>query len=157
MKRHLAEVADAVEVVCKEQKGRTLRQMVTALVTAFHEAKMKNGKTSVALYSVSSDVDGAKIARQMASRFHKAIVRMLASASQPLTADPQIVASMLEGMMVGVSRGMLESGAPEKELDAFRRELILVACAYIDACSARAPLQDEGRAAKAEKLAAVPQ
>lgn len=131
--------------------------MVTALVTAFHEAKMKNGKTSVALYSVSSDVDGAKIARQMASRFHKAIVRMLASACEPLTTDPQIVASMLEGMMVGVSRGMRESGAPEKELEAFRRELILVACAYIDACSSRVPVQGEGTAAKAERLAAVPQ
>jgi hypothetical protein len=56
-------------------------------------------------------------------------------------------------MMVGVSRGMLESSAPEKELDAFRRELILVACAYIDACSARVPVQGEGTTAEAEKLA----
>ena len=35
LKRHLAEVTEAVEVVCKEQKGRTLRQMATALITAF--------------------------------------------------------------------------------------------------------------------------
>src|SRR5437868_10323213 len=65
LKRHLAEVADAVELVCMEQKERTLRQMVTALITAFLEAKMRDAKTSVALYSVSSDVDGAKIVQQM--------------------------------------------------------------------------------------------
>jgi AcrR family transcriptional regulator len=155
LKRHLGEVADAVELVCKEQKGKTLRQMVTALVSAFLQAKMKDGKTSVALYSVSSDVDGVTIAHQMASRFHKAVVRMLASACEPLTTDPQIVASMLEGMMVGVSRRMLESGAPEKQLDAFCRELIFVACAYIDACSARVPIHGEGTTVEAEKLVGV--
>jgi AcrR family transcriptional regulator len=137
LRRHLAEVTDAVELVCKEQKGRTLRQMVTALITAFLQAKMRDGKASVALYSVSSDVDGAKIAQQMGTRFNKAIVRMLTTTSEPLTTDPQLVASMLQGAMVGVSRRMLESGAPEQELDTLRRELIFVACAYLDACSAR--------------------
>lgn len=137
LRRHLAEVADAVELVCKEQKGRTLRQMVTALITAFLQAKMRDAKASVALYSVSADVDGAKIGQQMGIRFNKAIVRMLTTASEPLTTDPQLVASMLQAAMVGVSRRMLESGAPEKELDTLRRELIFVACAYLDACSVR--------------------
>jgi AcrR family transcriptional regulator len=139
LKRHLGEVGDAVELICKEQKGKTLRQMVTALVTAFLQAKMKDGKASVALYSVSSDVDGAKIAREMAARFRKAVVRMLASANEPLKTDPEIVASMLEGMMVGVSRRMLESDAPEKQFEAIRPELIFAACAYVEACSAPAP------------------
>ena len=143
LKRHLDEVGEAVELVSKEQAGKTLRQTVTALVTAFLEAKMRNPRTSVALYSVSSDVDGVKIAQQMATRFHKAIVRMLATAREPLTTDSEIVASMLEGMMVGVSRRMLESGAPEKQLEAFRRELIFVACAYIDACAARVAAKSE--------------
>jgi AcrR family transcriptional regulator len=141
LKRHLGEVTDAIELVCKEQRGRTLRQMVTALITAFLRAKMRDAKASVALYSVSSDVDGAKIAQQMGIRSNKAIVRMLASAFEPLTTDPQLVASMLQGAMVGVSRRMLESDAPEKQLDILRRELIFVACAYLDACSARLSVQ----------------
>ena len=136
LKRHLSEVTDAVELVCKEQEGRTLRQMATALITAFLQAKMRNAKTSVALYSVSSDVDGAKIAQQMGIRSNKAIVQMLTTASEPLTTDPQLVSSMLQGVMVGVSRRMLESGAPEEQLDTLRRELIFVACAYLDARSA---------------------
>jgi len=73
--------------------------MATALVNGFLEAKMKNAKTSVALYSVSSDVDGAKIVQQMGVRISKAIVGMLATASEPLTKDPHLIASMLQGAM----------------------------------------------------------
>ncbi len=137
LKRHLAEVTDAVELVCKEQKGRTLQQMVTALITAFLNAKMKEPRTSVALYSVSSDVDGARIVQQMGVRSNKAIVQMLATAREPLTTEPQLVASMLQGTMTGVSRRMLESGTPEKHFDALRQELITLACAYVGASSAR--------------------
>ena len=137
LKRHLTEVGDAVELACKEQKGRTLREMATALITAFLQAKMRNAKTSVALYSVSSDVDAAKIVQQMGTRFNKAIVQMLATSCDPLTTDPLLVASMLQGTMVGVSRRLLESEAPEKQFEVLRDELIFVACAYLDACSAR--------------------
>jgi AcrR family transcriptional regulator len=137
LKRHMDEITEAIELVCEEQSRRTLREMVTALLTAFLEAKMRDVKISVALYSVSSDVDGAKIVRQMSVRSNRAIVRMLATASEPLMADPQLVASMLQGAMAGVSRRMLESGAAEKEYDSLRGELIFLACAYVDARSAR--------------------
>jgi AcrR family transcriptional regulator len=139
--RHLAGVTNAVELVCKEQRGRTLRQMVTALITAFLEAKMRDAKTSVALYAVSSDLDAARIVQQIGTRSNKAILRMLESASDPLTTDAQLVASMLQGAMVGVSRRMLESGAAEKQLDGLGRELIFMACAYVDACAARASVE----------------
>jgi AcrR family transcriptional regulator len=140
LKRHLDEVAETVERVCREQRANTLSQMATALISAFLAAKMRDAKTSVALYSVSSDVDGVKMARQMAIRSHKAIAGMLATASQPLAKDPQLVASMLADAMAGVSRRLLESGAPEKHFEALRRELIFFACAYLDACSARPPV-----------------
>jgi AcrR family transcriptional regulator len=144
LKRHLAEVSDAVELVCKEQEGRSLRQMVTALITAFLQAKMRDAKTSVALYSVSSDVDGVKIVQQMGTRFNRAVVGMLEAASEPLASDPQLVASMLQWMMVGVSRKILESSSPQRELDTLRSELIFVACAYLDACSARPSVHAAG-------------
>jgi AcrR family transcriptional regulator len=139
LKRHLDEVTNAVELVCEEQQGRTLREMVTALISAFLEAKIRDAKTSFALYSVSSDVDGARIAQQMGVRSNKAIVRMLETASEPLTTDPQLVASMLQAAMFGVSRRMLESDAAEKQFDSLRGELIFLACSYVDACSVRQP------------------
>ena len=144
LKRHLSEVAEAVEVVCKEQEGETLRQMATALITAFLQAKMKDAKTSVALYAVSSDLDAAKIVQQMGIRLNKAIVRMLESSSEALTTDLQLVAFMLQGAMVGISRRMLESGALDEHGDTLCRELIAMACAYLNACSVRLPVQLAG-------------
>jgi AcrR family transcriptional regulator len=133
VKRHLGEISEAVERACREQKGNTLSQMATALINAFFAAKMKNPKTSVALYFVASDVDGTKIVQQMGVRTNKAIVEMLATAREPLLKDPQLVASILQGAMAGVSRRLLESDAPEKQFDALRQELILFACAYLQA------------------------
>jgi AcrR family transcriptional regulator len=141
LKLHLNDVAEAVERVCREEKGNTLQRMATALINAFLKAKMRDAKTSVALYSVSSDVDGAKIAQQVGVRLNKAIVGMLTAACEPLTKDPQLVASMLQGAMVGVSRRLLESGAPEKQFDTLRQELIFFLCAYLKACSAEQPVQ----------------
>jgi AcrR family transcriptional regulator len=138
LRRHLDKVTDEVERVCREQKGNTLRNMGTALVNAFMEAKMRDGKASVALYAVSADVDGAKIAQQVGVRSTKAIVGMLASAREPLAKDPQLVASLLQGAMAGVSRRLLESGSPEKQFEALRQELIFFVCTYLEACSERA-------------------
>jgi len=137
LKRHLTQVTDAVELVCQQQKGKSLPQMATALITAFLAAKMRDVKISVALYLLSDDVDAAKIVQQIGSRSNKAIVEMLKTAAQPLATDPRLVASMLQGAMVGVSRRMLESAAPEKQLDTLRRELIFLATAYLSACSTR--------------------
>jgi AcrR family transcriptional regulator len=137
LNRHLNEVAEAVERVCQEQKASTLQHMATALINTFLDAKMKDAKASAALYSVSSDVDGAKIVQQMGVRTNKAIVEMLSTAREPITKDPQLVASMLQGAMVGVSRRLLESGSPGKQLNALRQELIFFVCAYLEACSAR--------------------
>ncbi len=142
LRRHMVEVGEAVEVACKEQRGARLQSMATALINASLTAKMKNAKTSVALYSVSSDVDGAKIVQQMGIRINHAILRMLATSSESLTTDPQLVASILQGMMAGVSRRILESSAPEKQFESLRQELIVAACAYLDACSTRDAIRD---------------
>lgn len=137
LKRHMDEVAQAVERVCHEQKEHSLDQMATALITAFLEAKMRDAKTSVALYAVSSDIDGAKMARDMGIKFNEAIVRMLNSAREQLTTDPQLVASTLQGVMSGVSRRLLESADPENQFHTLRQELVFLACAYLNACSTR--------------------
>jgi AcrR family transcriptional regulator len=135
LRRHMEAVTKAIEEVCQQQKGNTVRQMGTALINAFLEAKMRDGKASVALYSVSSDVDGAKIVAQMGLRTNKLIVGMFAGAREPLKKDPQLVASMLQSAMAGVSRRLLESGSPEKHFETLRNELIFFVSAYLEACS----------------------
>ncbi len=140
LQRHLDDVTEAVERVCREQRGNTPRDMVRALVTEFLNAKMRDVKASVALYSVSSDVDALKIVQQMGVRSNAAIVGMLASAREPLAKDLQLVASMLQGAMAGVSRRLLESDDPEKQVDGFRQELIFFVSGYLEACSGRPPV-----------------
>ncbi len=149
LKRHLDEVTEEIERVCREQKGATLRQMATALITAFLAAKMRMVKTSVALYIVSSDVDGAAVVKQMGIRSNKAIVGMLEASRKPLVHDPQLVAEMLQGAMAGISRRLLESSAPEELVDGYRRELIALACAYLDVSSGR--VAGHGAGASGEK------
>jgi len=135
--RHLDEVTGAMERVCREQRGKTLKEMATALINAFLEAKMRDAKTSVSLYSVSSDVDGVKIAQERGLHTNKAVVGMLATTCDILTKDPQLVASMLQSAMAGVSRRLLESAEPAKQVEALREELIFFVCAYLEACSMR--------------------
>jgi AcrR family transcriptional regulator len=137
LKRHVDEVTKAIELVCHEQKGNPIEQMVSALMTAFFEAKMKDAKTSVALYSVSSDIEGAKIAQQTALKANQAVAAMLKTAREPLPVDPQLVASMLHGLMGGVSRILLESTAPEKQFNALLSELIFLSRTYLKACYQR--------------------
>ena len=60
---------------------------------------------------------------------NKAIVRMLATAREPLTTDTQIVASMLQRDDGRSQLEDTESGTPEKQLDALPSGLIFVACA----------------------------
>ena len=138
LRQHFDGIVGAVERVCREQAGKTLDSMATALISAFLEAKMSDGKTSVALYAVSTDVEGVKVVRSLEARANKAIVGMLASTCDPLDTDPHLVTSILLGAMSGVSQRLLESGAREKDFHDLKKELILLACAYLRVCSARA-------------------
>jgi AcrR family transcriptional regulator len=135
LRNHLESVAEALEKVCQEERGSPLPQMVTRIVNTFLEAKIKDLKTSLALYSVSSDVDGLRIAKEAGARVNKAILSMLATAPQPLGKDPQLVASMIQGAMGGVSRRLLESPSPEKQYQPLSEELVLMIRAYLAACS----------------------
>lgn len=135
LQRHLDEVGLALETVCREQSGSSLETMAAALVTRFLEAKMKDPKASVALYSVSSDVDGARIVREMSQKATRFIVSMLASAKDELAADPQLVAAMLQATMAGVSRRLLESASPESDYEHLRDELVFLVRTYVRACS----------------------
>ena len=129
--RHLDEVATAVETVCREQRGSTLEKMATELGTRFLEAKMREARTSVAFYAVSSDVDGAKILRDMNERFTRAMLAAFATAQDELTTDPQLVVAMLQGIMAGISRRLLESASPERDYERLRDEMALLVGAYI--------------------------
>lgn len=139
LQNHLESVAEALEQVCRKERTSPLPQLVTSLVDTFLEAKMKDLKTSIALYSVSSDVDGLRIAREIGGRLNKTIASALASAREPLRKDPQLIATLIQGAMAGVSRRLLESLSPEKHYLPLKEELGFMIRAYVVASSLERP------------------
>jgi AcrR family transcriptional regulator len=145
--RHLMHVACVIENTCEQQRGHPLPEMITALITNFFAAKMQNIKTSIALYQVSSDLDGARVVRQTGTRTNKAITAMLATSPDPIP-DPALAATILSGAMTGVSRRVLESPAPEKHLPAIRQEMITMATAYLTTIAITTHVQSTRRSAR---------
>ncbi len=137
LERHLEDVTRAVEVVCEEMRGGSLEEMARGLVTAFLNAKMRDGRAGAALYAVSSDLDGVKILKQMQTRCTKAIVAMFERSREGMVGDVELVATMMQGAMAGVSRRLLEMEAQERHFVRMREELVFFACAYMKACAGR--------------------
>jgi AcrR family transcriptional regulator len=134
LRRHMDQVRAAIETVCAEHARESLLPMGTALIFAYLEAKMQNVKASAALYAVSSDVDGAAIAKAAAQRSRRAIVDLFATAREPLTKDPEVIATVVTSALNGFSRSLLESKSPELQLAPLRTELIVLIHAYLRTC-----------------------
>src|SRR5688572_1701227 len=54
LQEHLAGIADAVERACREQRGKPVSEMASALVAAFLAAKLRDPEESKALYAVAA-------------------------------------------------------------------------------------------------------
>jgi len=134
LRRHMDEVRTAIEAVCAEHEGDSLLDMGTALIFAYLAAKMHNVKASAALYAVSSDVDGATIAKAASQRSRRAVVELFATAKESLTKDPEVIATVVLSAFNGISRSLLESKSPESQLEPLRNELIVLVHAYLRTC-----------------------
>jgi hypothetical protein len=97
---------------------------------------MQDVKSSAALYSVSSDIDGAAIAKAASQRSRRAIIALFATAREPLTKDPDIIANAVVSALNGFSRSLLESKSPELQLASMRDELTILVHAYLRTCIA---------------------
>ncbi len=134
LKLHLEAILAEVDQVCKTQRGQPVEQMAESLALAFLAVKMRQPKESRALYAVSSDVEGAKIATGAYARVNRAIVELLQSAPEVLTKDLQLVATVLLSTIAGVKRQLLESNTPEAQFEVMQRELVFVVRSYVRAC-----------------------
>ncbi len=108
LKAHLDSVAVAVEQACEAAQGATLEKIGESVCSAFLRAKFRNLNAGAALYSVSDDVEGKRLAKAMRVRATKAMAVAFASACDKRVNQPGVVASALLGAMAGVSRAILE-------------------------------------------------
>ena len=137
LRLHVEEILAEVDKVCIVQRGQPVEQMAEALAVAFLAVKMRDPKKSRALYVVSSDVEGAKIAGGAVARANRAIVGLLQSAPEVLMTDLQLMATVLQSAIAGVKRQLLESDTPEAQFEVMQRELVLVVRSYVRACTGR--------------------
>jgi hypothetical protein len=133
----MEEILAEVDKVSVAQRGQPVEQMAEALAVSFLAVKMRDPKKSRALYAVSSDVEGAKIAAGGVARVNNAIVGLLQSAPEVLTKDLQLMATVLQSTIAGLKRQLLESDMPEAQFEVMQRELVLVVRSYVRACVGR--------------------
>jgi AcrR family transcriptional regulator len=135
LKEHLERLAEAVEVACEAACGSSLASMGDAVSAAFVRGKLAHAPTSIALYMVSDDVEGKRIARGIQGRMSKAMVAMLETASDRRLLDPGVATLTILSAMAGVSRTMLEQGVHSSTMDDLARELTLMMRSYLGACA----------------------
>lgn len=68
LRQHLLRVAEAYEQACAAVDGLPLSELVATTSKAFFRAKMVEPRASLALYSVSSDVDGLRVSEDLRLR-----------------------------------------------------------------------------------------
>ena len=136
LKLHVEEILAGVEQVCCAQRGHPVEEMAEALAVAFLAVKMRDPKKSRALYAVSSDVEGSKVAAGAVARVNNAIVELLRSAPEVLATELRLMATVLQSAIAGVKRQLLESDTPEADFKVMQRELVLVVRNYVRACVA---------------------
>jgi AcrR family transcriptional regulator len=133
LKQHLDSVALAIETACKAAHGAPLAHMAEAVIAAFVQAKFHNIDASAALYAVSDDLEGKRIARTMHTRAIKAMTAMLETAPGKSIPAPGSVAATLLSAMAGVSRAMLETAVTRTTMATMERELTVMVRAYLEA------------------------
>ena len=133
IQEHLDLVSKAVETACQRAQGESLATMAEAITTAFVQAKFRDLDAGIALYAVSDDVDGKRIARGMRARIVEALVALFQTTISGKIAEPEVVAETLFSAMAGVSRAMLEEGVTPGTMAVMERQLRQMARAYLEA------------------------
>ncbi len=133
LEKHLEGIADAVERACQDHRGKTLRQMASAFVVSFLDAKLRNPKEAKALYAVAEERGGAALAARMRARIAAAVAAMLESAPDARFDDPAMVATIAVGALVGPVQALLKEDAPAQCRARQERELVVLVTAYLQA------------------------
>lgn len=139
LKQHLDGVALAVETACQTVGGASLAAMAEAITSAFVRAKFRNIDASVALYAVSDDVEGKRIAREMHARSIKAMAAVFRTAREKTIVQPDVVAATSLSAMAGVSRAMLDKNVTRDTMAILDKELTIMVRAYLEASAENVP------------------
>lgn len=145
LEKHLVQVVEAVESACLAAKGKALDDIAKDVVTAFVNAKLREPKTSMALYAVAAEVGGTQVVARMTQRSQLALCDVLACASDARFDDIRTVSFVIATALVGPVQGLLAMGAPDPMVRSVSAHLVQLSTAYLRACSARPQMGNDAR------------
>lgn len=137
LEKHLSGIADAVERACRENTGKPVSRMASALVTAFLAAKLRVQRESTAIYAVAEARGGPELVIRMHARIVASVAAMLATAPDAHFDDPQMTGQIALGAMAGPVRTLLEGHAPAGFEAYLEEQLALLLTAYFEIHRAR--------------------
>ena len=129
LRRHLEHVRELVCLAMIDLQGKPLADISAGVGRAFLRAKLHEPRGSVALYAVSSELDGMLISQEVGETLRADLEVLLRTAPEPVR-NPALMSGMLLGAIGGISRRLVESPNPEELLPAFEDELVAMLRGY---------------------------
>jgi AcrR family transcriptional regulator len=127
LKERLSFVAAALEQACAASRGCSVEEMARTVTLAFIDAKLRDVRESVALYSASESGDAQPIILDVRKRITTALVKMLRTAPGVRFRDLGTTVLVYYTALAATMREVLEAGASKALVEATRRELVLLA------------------------------
>jgi len=129
--RHLDNIIQAVETVCEEQRGQSLESIGQAVTSAFIAAKMQRPEVSRALYALPTDDVINSIITKATARGQLAVCNLLGSCADATFQEPDLVASVFSGSLIGPVEMILTGAIPMARVDAFTQHLVHLSIGYL--------------------------
>lgn len=156
IERHLNEIVGAVEAVCEARRGDTVRGMMTALCTAFIDAKGRSIDDSRALQATIADAGGERLVQSASERAQRAIAAMIGTARDVTLEDCVMPALVLSTAIVGPVHAVIEAGGTGPTMTVMRSHLTELCVGYVEgiARTSRRVLNARARRSRAAARAA---
>jgi AcrR family transcriptional regulator len=130
VRRHIAEVVAAGVAACEKARGTSLREMCSAAVSAFVDAKTRRPEVSRALYLPAAAVGADLIVREESERSVRAVHAMLLTASDAKFSHPEIVSQVLVTSVIGPMQAAIQAGGGAPAFAMLRQHLIALCVGY---------------------------
>ncbi len=128
---HMTKGSEAVEVACKEARGKPLADMLNHVVQRFIDAKLVRADISTALYRISTDIGGPALVKRTVDRSRKALESVIQTAPDISQPPDQFAVEMILSAMSGALRSVLEAGASPAMVAKLRIHLVLLCQTYM--------------------------
>jgi hypothetical protein len=107
--------------------------MMREMVEAYVDIKIDRADISVALYRVSADVGGPGLIKTISQRLHRAIEKMIGTASDLRSSPDKFAIEMMLAAIAGAMRSVLEAGGSPAMMRKLREQLVLLCQSYMTA------------------------